>query len=454
MIKTIALVETKSVKTHVFSRVYLPRLGLPLLSGLMRSRGYEVETFFQEKAPVDIDYLCKFDLIGISSLTSTVNEAYRLGSLLKGRGKLVVMGGPHVSAMAEEALRHCDYVVRGEGEATFAELVSEMNNGGGVSDVPGISCLRGGVLAQNPSAVTKVNMEEMPQADFSSCKGFKGPEEYPAQLMFSRGCPFNCSFCSVTTTFGRKYRYKTKEQLMAEMAPMLGRSINFIDDNFAANPRRTKDLLKTMIAENKVPRRYSCQLRIDAARDEELLGLLRRTNCRIAYVGMESINPETLKAYDKGQTVEEIVASIKNFKRHNIGIHGMFVLGGDYDTPQTIKDTTAFAIETGLDTIQLFALTPFPGTAVHGQMAAEKRILHENWDKYDGLHCVIRPMRMTAYELQHGIIEGMRRFYSLPRVFNINLKKRWRLKYRIGGRYLVNRWNSENAAYFDYLKTV
>lgn len=453
-IKSIALVETKAVKTHVFSRVYLPRMGLPFLSGLMKSLGYEVETFFQEKAPVDIDHLCGFDLVGISSLTSTVNEAYRLGSLLKGRGKLVIMGGPHVSAMAEEALRHCDYVVRGEGEATFAEMVAKMNGGGDLSDVPGISYLRDGVLVQNPSSVTKVDMEEMPQADFSSCKAFKGPEEYPAQLMFSRGCPFDCSFCSVTTTFGRKYRYKTKEQLIAEMAPMLGRTINFIDDNFAANPRRTKDLLKTMIALNKVPRRYSCQLRIDAARDEELLDLLKRTNCRIAYIGMESINPETLKAYDKGQTVEEIVASIKGFKRHNIGIHGMFVLGGDHDTPQTIRDTTDFAIEAGLDTIQLCALTPFPGTAVHGQMVAEKRILHQDWDHYDGLHCVIRPTRMTPYELQNGIIEEMRRFYTLPRAFKINLQKRWRFKYRIGGRYLVNRWKSENAAYFDYLKTV
>ena len=99
-IKKIALVETKAVKTHVFSRVYMPRLGIPLLGSVLARAGYEVEFFFQELKPLDIDYLTKFDLVGISSLTPTVTEAYRLGKILKDQGQTVVMGGPHVSAMA------------------------------------------------------------------------------------------------------------------------------------------------------------------------------------------------------------------------------------------------------------------------------------------------------------------------------------------------------------------
>ena len=128
-IKKIALIETKSGNTHVFSRVYLPRLGLPLLGSVLKEAGYEVELFFQQNHPVDVDYICGFDLIGISSLTTTVKEAYRLGKIFKERGKTVVMGGPHVSAKSEEALDYCDFVVRGEGEMIFAELLDGLRDG-------------------------------------------------------------------------------------------------------------------------------------------------------------------------------------------------------------------------------------------------------------------------------------------------------------------------------------
>ncbi len=453
-IHKIALIETKTDNTHVFSRTYLPRLGIPILSSVLKKAGYEVEIFFQEKQPLDMGYLAGFDMVGLSALTSTVREAYRLGGELAGKGPVVVMGGPHPSAMPEESLVFCDYVVRGEGELTIINLIEALNNGGHVEDVGGISYRKNDVVVNNPSLVERVDMKSIPATDFSACKSFKGPEEYPAEVMFSRGCPYDCNFCSVTTTFGKKYRYKTVEQVMADLDTFAGRTICFVDDNFAANPKKTKELLKRMIETKKVPLRYSCQIRINAARDEELLSLLRRTHCRIAYVGMESVNPETLKKYNKGQTLEQIVSAIKGFRRHYIGLHGMFVLGADDDTRETITATTDFAMEHGLDTIQLCALTPFPGTAVYDEMTAQGRVLHQNWEMYDGLHVVIRPKKMTPYELQTGIIEEMRRFYSLKNVLKIHPMKRWRFRYRLGGRYLVNKWSQENAPYLDYLKTV
>lgn len=453
-IKNIALIETTSGNTHVFSRVYLPRLGLPLLGSVLTESGYDVELFFQQNSPIDIDYICGFDLIGISSLTTTVTEAYRLGKILKERGKTVVMGGPHVSAKSEEALDYCDVVVRGEGELTIIKLMEALNNGNKLENVPGISFRVNGSCIDNPSAIQRVDMESLPPSRFSACKKFSGPADYPAIVMCSRGCPYDCNFCSVTTTFGKKYRYKNTDQILEEVRPFLNRNICFADDNFAANPHKTKEFLKAMIDRDMVPLRYSCQIRVNAAKDRELLELISKTNCRIAYVGLESVNPETLKKYNKGQSIDQIKSSINLFKEYGIGLHGMFVLGSDDDDVDTIRATVDFALESGLDTIQLCALTPFPGTVVHGEMMREDRILHTRWELYDGLHVVIRPKKMTPYELQTGIMEQMKRFYSWKNVFKIHLKKRWRFKYRFGGHYLVDKWIEENADYFDYLKTV
>ncbi len=451
-IKKIALIESKAVRTHVFSRKYSPRLGLPILSAVLKRHGFEVELFFQELQPLDLDYLAAFDLVGISALTSTVKEAYRIGDILKAKGKTVVMGGPHVSARSDEALAHCDYVVRGEGEISFVALLKAINECAPLDGVPGISYMQNGQVIQNPSSITKVDMADLPGNDFSASKAFSSPADYPGGIMFSRGCPFDCSFCSVTTTFGKKYRYKTTGQIIAELRPFTGRPVGFIDDNFAAVTKKTKDLLRSMLKEKVLPSRYSCQIRVNAAADEELLDLMKQTGCRVANVGLESVSPETLKAYHKGQTYDQIVSSIKAFQKYGIGLHGMFVLGADDDTVDTIRETVTFALNHGIDTIQLCALTPFPGTAVHGQMHAEGRILHQNWEMYDGLHVVVRPKKMTPYELQAGIMNEMKRFYSIKNSFKIDFSKKWLFWSRLVGWYLVRKWEKENTGYFDYLK--
>jgi radical SAM superfamily enzyme YgiQ (UPF0313 family) len=453
-IKRIALVESKAVKTHVFSRKYSPRLGLPILSAILRKTGYEVEIFFQELQPLDFDHLKSFDMVGISALTSTVVEAYRIADVLKNMGQMVVMGGPHASGKPDEALEHCHYVVRGEGEITFQALLSAINDGDDLETVPGISYIKDGKALHNPSSIVKVDMEQLPGNDFSSSKAFDNPEEYPGGIMFSRGCPYDCNFCSVTTTFGRKYRYKSTQQILDELKPFNGKPVAFIDDNFAANPKKTKALLKAMLEQKIIPSRYNCQIRVNAAEDDELMDLMKRTGCRVANIGLESVNPATLKNYHKGQSLEQIVAAIKGFQKQGIAIHGMFVLGSDEDTDATITETVNFAIDMGIDTIQLCALTPFPGTAVHDQMSREGRILHYDWTAYDGLHVVVRPKNMTPYELQSGIVREMKRFYSIKNSFKYSPGKGWRVFSRLVGWNLVNRWDKENRPYYEYLKSV
>ena len=446
----IALCEAASSAVNVYSKVVLPRVGLPTMAAVLGGLGYECDVWFQSMPGFDESRLAGYDLVGIGALTNAIPEAYRLGDSLRKKGVTVVMGGPHVSFMPEEALDHCDYVVRGEGDASFPALVEALSQGRPIDEVPGVSRrLPDGSVASAPAAPA-VDYAELPSPDFLLSPQVK-PERVPPIVVTSRGCPHKCTFCCVTAIFGRRYRFKRDEQVIAELRPVQDRSVCFGDDNFCAHPRRTKGLLAKMIDEDAVPLRWSGQITVKAGCDGELVDLMRRTRCRIVYVGVESVKADTLASYGKAHEVGVTESCVENLHAHGIGIHGMFVVGMD-DTPQDVHDLVDYAISREIDTVQIFSLTPFPGTQVWEE--SKGRILHRDWRYYDGMHVVAQPTKCSAYEMQSAIVRELRRFYSLRRAVGGWVRKRgWRVKYRLGGHYLVRRWAAENAAYMEGLKT-
>jgi radical SAM superfamily enzyme YgiQ (UPF0313 family) len=169
------------------------------------------------------------------------------------------------------------------------------------------------------------------------------------------------------------------------------------------------------------------------------------------YIGIESVSPETLKKFGKAHVFEAIPRCIENLHRHDIGVHGMFVVSAD-DTLATVSEIGDFAIATDIDTIQICALTPFPGTAAYAEY--EGRLLHREWRYFDGMHVVVEPSQCSAFQMQTAIVEQLQRFYSLPRVLSAHRRGRaWRMKYRAGGYYLIHRWARENADYLARLQT-
>jgi radical SAM superfamily enzyme YgiQ (UPF0313 family) len=188
-------------------------------------------------------------------------------------------------------------------------------------------------------------------------------------------------------------------------------NIFFVDDNFSANKKRTKELLKAVIAENIKPY-WSAQVRTDVAKDEKLLRLFADSGCHMLYIGFESINPVTLKGYNKGQSLDEIVKCIKVVQAHGIEIHGMFVLGADTDDVDTIRKTADFAIDLGIDTVQFMILTPLPGTPFFTEMQQSGRLLHTDWSKYDAHHVIYKPTLMKPQTLHMETFRAMGRFYS------------------------------------------
>ncbi len=418
--KRIAFIEPRSPGAHIFSRFPIPRLGAPLLGTILRDHGYDVRIFVEDIAEIEWTFLESSDLVCISTITSTAPRAYYLAGMIRKRGIPVLMGGAHPTFMPEEALKYADYVVRGEADRIILPLIEAIENGWrsnsggyGLQDIKGISYRdSSGRIYHNPSQDLLDDLDILPTPDMSLVYGFKSDNIYP--ISTSRGCPFDCRFCSVIQMFGRRYRYRSVEKTLEDIRNALRLSkgtIFFVDDNFSANKERTKEILRRILLE-RLELRWSAQVRVDVARDEELLKLMADSGCHTLYIGFESINPETLRFYNKRQEIKEIIDGIKKIKEYGIHIHGMFVLGADTDNLETIRDTVDFARRLHIDTVQFLILTPLPGTPLFVDMDSSGRLIHRDWSKYDAHHVVFRPAGMGIEDLQVETLLAMKRFYS------------------------------------------
>ena len=446
----IALVEATSDLTHVYSRTRLPRVGLATLGAILKQEGYLCDLLIKPMTRTEREGLESYDIVGIGSLSSTIDEAYSLADELRKKNVPVIMGGPHASFMPEEALDHCDYVVTGEGETVLPALVKFIENRTRPGMMNGLSFKNGDGSYTHGGMADHVDYASVPSPDFLLSSQI-GPSEIPPIVATSRGCPHDCSFCSVTPLFGRKYRFKSNEQVIRELRPIQHRSVCFGDDNFCANPSRAKSLLRELIEKEAVPLRWSCQMCVNASSDTELLALMQKTRCRIAYIGIESVNPGTLKKYGKSHQLDAVKRCVQNLHEHDIGIHGMFVVDSN-DAPDAAKNIVDYAISLDIDTIQVFSITPFPGTRSY--VENKERLIHKDWSKYDGMHVVVHPSSCSAMSLQMNIVNEMKRFYSLKRCLTSYRKGRaWRMKYRAGGHFLLKKWIMENSDYINTLSS-
>ncbi len=417
----IVFIEPASSEANVYSKLGMPLLGPVYLGTILKKRGHEVEVYNEDIYKPDYSRL-KADLIGISILTSTAKRGYEIAARFP-RDK-VIIGGVHASLLPNEALRFARQVVVGEAEEVIVPIVE-----GSIKDA-----IVQGVAVQN--------LDNLPFPDFSLIKGYKKPGLL-TPVSTSRGCPFDCTFCSVTKIFGRQYRFRSAENVVTELLAREGKRLFFCDDNFAAHPKRTRRLLELMLRHRI--RKWSCQVRCDVTQDEDLLGLMAKAGCAVACVGFESVNLKTLKAYKKMQSFEDIIKAVRSFRSKKIKIHGMFVLGSDDDNENTVWDTLRFAIKEKIDTIQMSILTPFPGTKVHKELEGQKRIFSEDWSLYDGQHVVFKPKLLSAKQLQLDVVKAYAIFYSLSRSFSLLTRLHFRnAVFNFMGHRIIKQWLENN----------
>ena len=450
-------IEPKPPNPHIFSLYALPRLGSAILGTQLRDRGWNVKVFVEELAPIDFDQVLQADLVGISTITSTAPRAYALSEEIRAAGTPVVLGGSHVTFLPEEGLDHADMVVRGEGEIPIAALAAHFEGLHGLDQVPGLSWRNGGSTVHNPLPEEPVDLDDLPVPDLSLIQGFTKDGSFAGAVIpiqTTRGCPHGCTFCSVTGMFGRKVRKRSPENIVKELENYRGSGALafFYDDNFTADRKHARNICK-LIIESGLDLKWTAQVRLEIARDRELLDLMRRAGCRTVFIGFESVNQEALDECSKSQSAVEMAHAVKSIRRAGIEIHGMFIFGFDSDGQRDLESTLRFAMRTPITTAQFLLLTPFPGTELLERLEDEERILLRNWGLYDGHHVVFTPRLLTPRQVQKKQVRSHWRFYSWPRSLSNLLKlKILRTGIYIYARRINAQWKRQNRLYLKALK--
>lgn len=335
------------------------------------------------------------DLIALTAMTAQANRAYQLADAFRSRGKTVVMGGFHASNLPDEALQHVDSVVVGEGELVWPRLLADF---------------QAGQLQRLYRADGLIDTALIPQARREIFKG--SGHLFTNTIQTTRGCPFDCEFCSVTAFYGRKYRKRPLEQVLAELQELRKANsfVFFVDDNIVADRRYSLPLFEGM---KGMGLKWLSHAPIDFAEDQELMKAAGESGCVGMFVGFESLSQESLVAMGK---VTNKAASYKayaqQFRDHGIGILGSFVMGCDGDTPAVFEQTLRFCEDARLEAAIFPILTPYPGTKVRQRLEAEGRIISNNWQDYDMEHVTFQPRGMTVQQLQDGYDQACRSFYS------------------------------------------
>lgn len=458
MKRRMIFIEPKPPNLHIFSKFMSPRLGVFILGSMMKQRGWDVDVYIEDMARIDWDSIKSADIVGISTITSTAPRAYKIADKVREMGLPVIMGGPHPTFLTEEALEHADFVVRGEGESALTAFIDSWENGRDFSTVPGLSYIdkQNGRFVHNPAAQMVPNLDELSFPDFSLFKGnnkiLKDGSVIPIQI--SRGCPFDCSFCSVTPMFGKRYRFRSVENTMRELRQYKDGNhfIFFYDDNFTARPAHAKELLRAMIKED-LNFNWSAQVRVDVARDPELVDLMKKAGCHTVFIGFESVNPQSLEEMHKCQGVDDIIRAIKTLHKYHIHIHGMFVMGADHDNRKSVKQTVRFAKKHKLTSVQFLILTPLPGSELYYSLERKNRLIFKDWSLYDAHHVVFRPANFSEADLQACQVYSHKKFYSrldrIRKLFSGNMTGFFINYY---ARHLNRVWKKKNKTFLQVLK--
>lgn len=378
-------------------------LAAPVLASLTPPE-HNVKIFDENIETIDFEWPA--DIVGITVRTMFANRAYAISKRYREKGITTVLGGIHPSMCPDEAREHCDIVVQGEAESTWPRLLKDFENN---------------MVERLYQADCKVNLADQVAPDQSKLTRTK----YFADIIqTTKGCPFDCEFCSVTAFDGRSLRHKDVSQVVSEIETILGgenqykkKSIFFADDNIIADRNYAKQLFTAL---EPYDLNWSCQGSINISQDPELLALMKNAGCGAILIGLESISSKNLEAMGKNINLRhDYLNSIKAIQEHGIMVHGSFILGYDFDSLESFDELIDFIDEANLLMPLINILTPLPGTKLYRRLEEEGRLLHSNWDDYDGQTVVFKPQGMSVEDLQAGFRKVVQKVYSFERIYRI-----------------------------------
>jgi radical SAM superfamily enzyme YgiQ (UPF0313 family) len=340
----------------------------------------------------DIPLDLEADLVAITVITPTAPRSYWLADHFRARGIRVVLGGPHVTLVPEDAAPHADAIVVGYAEESWPRLLRDLVEGRMArryDQIPGLS------LAGLPP----VRRDLVPKRDYITTDVFEA----------TRGCAHACDFCVVPTAWGRHQLQKPVEEVVEDIRRSRARRLIFIDLNLVSDRSYAAKLFEALVPLGVQWYGLATSL---LARDRELLGLCQRSGCRGLLIGLESISRTGLREVHKGfQDPGDFKELIAVFHRHGIAIQGCFVFGFDDDTPEVFERTAEFVVDAKIDLPRFAVLTPFPATPLFKRYERDGRLLTRNWELYDGQHVVFQPRHMSAAALMRGTETAWKHVY-------------------------------------------
>jgi radical SAM superfamily enzyme YgiQ (UPF0313 family) len=423
------------------TRNFMPHLWMFLLQALTPS-GHEVFLIDGNAQPMDEEGIAQYvrehniDLVGIGAMTRMIAKAYRMADAIRAVGVPVVMGGPHVTEEADEALgrnggpRHADAVALGEADETWPKIVEDAARGqlkDLYAPVDEFGQERKPSLQQYPAIPwDKINLKQFNLVPKMATRMLQRIGEGWGTFRIipmesGRGCPYGCEFCTVTGFFGDSIRFRTNESVVNELLLLKARArseggqiaVFFIDDNFAINIKRTKSLLRDIIAAGAQVH-WVAQISANLLRDEELVDLIAASGGKWVFIGMESIDPANLASVSKGfNKPGEYAAVLERLAQRNVYAITSFIFGMDNDTPG-VAERTLQEIRTWPPGLPIFGLlTPLPATPLYKKLEAAGRLTRpKHWQEFIPFEMAHTPLKMTIAEAHAEVKSGWASSYS------------------------------------------
>lgn len=343
-----------------------------------------------------------FDLVAISSYSAQISEAYELAARYKKMNIPVVIGGPHVTALPQEAAEYCDAVVIGEGELYWKQVLND--------------CQQGTMSKFYGLDKKSFDMNNSPVPDF----GLLDISKYNRlTVQTSRGCPHKCEFCASSIILSENYKQKPIENVIAEIDAILDiwqhPFIEFADDNTFVNHSYWRQLLGHLKSKKL---KWFAETDLSVSEDDQLLELMEQTGCSQVLIGLESPEQPSLQGLElrnnwKFKKFPKYADAIRNIQSHGITVNGCFVIGLDGHTTDIFDRVFEFVKQCRLYEVQVTILTPFPGTPLYDRLLAENRLIEPNaWQKCTLFDVNFIPTNMTPEQLADGFKKLVAKLYN------------------------------------------
>lgn len=355
-----------------------------------------------------IEYRERPDLVAITAVTNTAKRGYEIAYEFRKRGVKVIMGGIHPTVLPEEALHYCDAVCLGEAEPVWHEVIKDVENGQ----------LKAIYKADAPFDMARYTF---PRRDLMS-KPKSSLFNPGVFIEASRGCPYNCDFCSVSLIHGRKIRYRPTGELIREIESVKDRKLFFVDNNIVANVQKAKELFKALIP---LKLNWTGQATISIAEDPELLKLAAQSGCRGLLIGVESVIDDGLQKYRKNPgNFDDLARALKRIKDHGIKALAQMVFGNEFETSHSIAESLRRLSQLDIVSASIGIVIPYPGTQLAKNLEKQGRLLHRNWDLYNINNLVFQPVNFTCSGFIKEVEKLRKKYFSYKAILSRTMRFR------------------------------